>query len=127
MAGAQIKLSDIADLIRQGQTNTDQRFKDLREDFEEKHQENRERRHQLGQDIGNIRNEMHLIEKRVVVLEQDMRTVVGDNSGESGLLHKIDEKVDTLQSEFSGIKKVLAFLAFLIMAGIGVLALIYHH
>jgi hypothetical protein len=33
-----------------------------------------------------------------------MRTVVGDNTGGSGLLHTIDKKVDKLQEDFSNLK-----------------------
>lgn len=120
MPVAQIKLSDIAGLIQAGQDTWDERWKELREDFNEKHKENVERRHTLMDRYANV-------EGRVTVLERDMRSVIGDSTGDSGMMHKIDEKVDKLQEEFSGIKKVLAFLAFLIMAGIGILALVIHH
>lgn len=116
---AALNLSNIADLIRSGQETWDERWKELRDDFNEKHKENVERRHHLMDRYATL-------EGRVTVLERDMRTVVGDNTGGSGLLHEIDKKVDNLQSEFAGIKKVLIFLGVLIPIVLGVLALIYH-
>ena len=66
-------------------------------------------------------------ESRITAVETNLRAIVGDGTGASGLLHKIDEKVDGLQQEFAGIKKVLAFLAFLIMAGLAALGVFLHH
>jgi hypothetical protein len=87
-------------------------FTDLRGDLDRKHAENQE---------------AWAFENRMTAVETTLRTIVGDNSGGSGLLHKIDEKVDTLQSEFAGIKKVLVFLAVIIPIVVGILALIYRH
>lgn len=127
MPVAQPKLTDIARLIQSGQETWEERWKDLKEDFEAKHQENRERRHAQQNQIGNVEGRLTLVEGRTAVLETKVVSIVGDGSGGSGLLNEIDHKVDALQGEFAGIKKVLAFLAFVIMAAIGVLAIFYKH
>jgi hypothetical protein len=85
-------------------------FQDMRDDLNRKHEENRE---------------SWALNTRMTALETQMTSIIGDNSGGSGLLHKIDEKVDTLQSEFAGIKKVLVFLAVVLPIIVGVLGLIF--
>lgn len=111
---APVKLSDIADLIKTGQESTQQRFIDLRKDVDQKHEENKDRRHKMVNDFSALDARVHLMGERVSALERDMRTVVGDNTGGSGLLHIIDKKVDELQAEFAGMKRVYLFLGFLI-------------
>jgi hypothetical protein len=121
-------LDRLAEMVTTGQVSAKERWDELRADFQQKHDENRERRHQLGADIGNLRNELHLLQARVVILERDMLTVVGDNTGGSGLLHNIDKKVDALQNEVSGMKRVYLFLGFLIPIIVTIiLALIFKH
>lgn len=87
-------------------------FEDLRADLNHKHEENRE---------------AWAFETRMTAVETKLTSIIGDNSGGSGLLHDIDKKVDTLSSEFAGIKKVLVFLSIIIPILIGVLALIFKH
>ncbi|HTF70902.1 MAG TPA: hypothetical protein VK638_50355 [Edaphobacter sp.] len=110
MAGKAVTLQRVADLID-----------DLKADFNAKHKENVDRRHQIIDRYSEL-------EGRVTVVETQMRAVIGDNSGGSGLLHEIDKKVDSLSSEFAGIKKVLVFLAFIIPIVVAIaLAVIYKH
>lgn len=104
MALAQPKMADIADLIRSGQQNAETRWKELREDFEKKHQENRERRHAMAGDIQLIKDQQYILSERVRATEDTLRTVVGDNSGGSGLLHAIDKKVDELKNDVTALK-----------------------
>jgi predicted nuclease with TOPRIM domain len=73
---------------------------DLKSDFDAKHKENTDRRHALMEKYA-------ILEGRVTVLERDLRTVVGDNTGGSGLLHAIDKKVDKLQEDFSSLKSAV--------------------
>jgi hypothetical protein len=114
-------LDRLADLITGGQTTAKERWDEMRADVDQKHKENVERRHTLG-------NQYAALEGRVRALEQDMRTVVGDNTGGSGLLHNIDKKVDALQNEVSGMKRVYLFLGFLIPIIVTIiLALIFKH
>ena len=121
MTTKNITLQQIADLIARGQDNAKERWDDLKADFDQKHKENTDRRHDLVNRYG-------ILEGRVTVLERDMRTVVGDNTGGSGLLHNIDHKVDELQSEVAGMKRVYLFLGFLIPIIVTIiLALIFKH
>lgn len=85
-------------------------FSEMRADLQQKHDENRE---------------SWALNTRMTALETQMTSIIGDNSGGSGLLHKIDEKVDTLQSEFAGIKKVLIFLSISIPIILSILGLIF--
>lgn len=95
------------ELIREGQEAAKQRWDDLKADFDAKHAENRERRHALGNKIDATDGKVHLLDGRINALEQKLFTVVGDNSGDSGLLHKIDKKVDALQEEIASIKSTV--------------------
>lgn len=114
-------LDRIADLIKESQVTAKERWDELKDDFDQKHKENVERRHSLM-------DRYSALEGRVTVLERDMRTVVGDNTGGSGLLHNIDKKVDALQNEVSGMKRVYLFLGFLIPIIVTIiLALIFKH
>jgi dynactin complex subunit len=101
---AAVKLADLADLIKAGQETMQQRLVDLRSDFDQKHEENKERRHKMVNDFSALDAKVHLMGERVSAGERDMRTVVGDNTGGSGLLHAIDKKVDKLQEDFSSLK-----------------------
>jgi hypothetical protein len=85
-------------------------FEDMRADLDRKHEENRE---------------AWAFETRMTAVETKLTSIIGDNSGGSGLLHDIDKKVDTLSSEFAGIKKVLLFLAVVLPLIVGILALIF--
>jgi hypothetical protein len=121
VAAKNITLQSLADLISQGQGNAKERLDDLKADLNAKHKENVDRRHELVERYG-------ILEARVTVLERDMRTVVGDNTGGSGLLHNIDKKVDELQAEVAGMKRVYLFLGFLIPIIVTIiLALIFKH
>jgi hypothetical protein len=97
MAAKSATLSSISKMIADGQET-------LRKDFEAKHKENVDRRHFLGGEISRVENQQHVLDGRIGALERDMRTVVGDNTGGSGLLHSIDKKVDQLQSDFAALK-----------------------
>jgi predicted nuclease with TOPRIM domain len=101
---APVKLADLADLIKTGQETMQQRLVDLRKDFDQKHEENKERRHKMVNDFSALDARVHLMGERISAVERDMRTVVGDNTGGSGLLHTIDKKVDKLQEDFSNLK-----------------------
>lgn len=100
-------LEQAMQLIRDGQESAKQRWDDLKADFEAKHNENRERRHALGNKIEQTDGRVHILDGRLSTVEQKIFTVVGDNSGDSGLLHKIDKKVDALQEEIASIKSTV--------------------
>jgi archaellum component FlaC len=104
---APVKLADLADLIKTGQETMQQRLTDLRKDFDQKHEENKERRHKMVNDFSALDARVHLMGERISAVERDMRTVVGDNTGGSGLLHTIDKKVDKLQEDFSNLKSAV--------------------
>jgi predicted nuclease with TOPRIM domain len=95
-----VTLQHVAELIAAGQTSARERWDDLKSDFDAKHKENTDRRHALMEKYA-------ILEGRVTVLERDLRTVVGDNTGGSGLLHAIDKKVDKLQEDFSSLKSAV--------------------
>ena len=84
-----VTLQRVADLID-----------DLKNDFNAKHKENVDRRHQLV-------NSYSALEGRVTIVETKLTSIVGDNSGGSGLLHEIRDKVDALKDEVAGIKKTV--------------------
>lgn len=114
-------LDRIADLIKESQVTAKERWDELKDDFDQKHKENVDRRHALM-------DRYSALEGRVTVLERDMRTVVGDNTGGSGLLHNMNKKLDALQNEVSGMKRVYLFLGFLIPIIVTIiLALIFKH
>lgn len=90
-------------------------FDGLQANLDRKHEENRE---------------SWAFETRLTAVETKLVSIIGDNSGGSGLLHDIDKKVDTLSSEFAGIKKVLLFLSVIIpiiLSVIGVIFLVLKH
>lgn len=89
MADKPVTLQRVADLID-----------DLKSDFNVKHKENVDRRHDLL-------NRYSALEGRVTIVETKLTSIVGDNSGGSGLLHEIRDKVDALKDEVAGIKKTV--------------------
>jgi predicted nuclease with TOPRIM domain len=89
MVAKAITLQRVADLID-----------DLKADFNTKHKENVERRHALVNSYGAL-------EGRVTVVETKLTSIVGDNSGGSGLLHEIRDDVKALQGEVSSIKQTV--------------------
>lgn len=97
-------LIQVMELIREGQTAARERFDDLRADFDAKHLENRDRRHAQAGEMQLIKDQHYLLATRVSNVETTLLTIVGDNSGGSGLLHSIDKKVDKLQEDFSSWK-----------------------
>jgi len=127
MVARSVTLEQIAKLINEGHSGAKERWEDLKADFDAKHEENRERRHALVNKFEILEGRLTLVEGRTAVVETKLTSIVGDNSGGSGLLHEIDKKVDTLSAEFAGIKKVLVFLAVILPIVVGILALIYSH
>lgn len=104
MAVTRPNLGEIANLIRSGQQTAENRWEELREDFEKKHQENRERRHAMAGEIQLVKDQYFLLSERLTAAEKTLLTVVGDNSGGSGLLHAIDKKVDELKTDVTALK-----------------------
>lgn len=100
MAPKNVTLRNIAELIEAGQNHAKERLDDLKEDLSAKHKENVDRRHDLV-------NRYSELEGRVTIVETKLTSIVGDNSGGSGLLHEIDRKVDALTGEIAGIKKTV--------------------
>lgn len=100
-----MRLDDIASLIRSGQQANDQRFQELRVDFEDKHKENREHREKIETDVEALESRVNGLENRVSTVERDVRAVVGDNTGDSGLLHEIKDTVDTLKTDMAVVKE----------------------
>jgi len=100
-------LDQVMELIREGQSSARERHEDLKADFEAKHKENQERRHSLIGKLEAVQNEVHTQDGRIRALETQLVSVIGDNSGGSGLLHEIDRKVDSLTGEVAAIKKTV--------------------
>lgn len=90
----------LADLIATGQNHDRERWEAMKTDIDAKHAENVNRRHDLG-------NKYSALEGRVTIVETKLTSIVGDNSGGSGLLHEIRDKVDALKTEVEGIKKTV--------------------
>jgi chromosome segregation ATPase len=104
---AKVRLTDIATLIKVGHDESERRLNDLRADFDQKHKENVERRHNLLNKIEEIENRVHLLDGRVGTMETHMVSIIGDNSGGSGLLHKMDKALDSLKEEVASIKQMV--------------------
>ncbi|MFL6427887.1 MAG: hypothetical protein ACJ71S_06555 [Acidobacteriaceae bacterium] len=98
--GKATTLPQIAQLIATGQRTAKERWDELKADFDQKHKENVDRRHALI-------NSYSTLEGRVTVVETKLTSIVGDNSGESGLLHEINKKVDALKGEVQVIKQTV--------------------
>jgi len=95
-----VTLEQVMDLVLKGQNA-------LKTDFDEKHKENRDRRHALGNTLSVMEGRQALIETRMATAETKLISIVGDSSGGSGLLHTIDRKVDKLQEDFSILKSAV--------------------
>lgn len=106
-AKAAATLNQVMELIREGQTAARERHEDLKSDFEAKHKENSERRHALLNKFEALENRVHDLDGRVGALETQMVSIIGDNSGGSGLLHKMDKALDTLKEEVASIKQTV--------------------
>lgn len=120
-------LEQVMDLIREGQGAARERHEDLKSDFEAKHKENVDRRHSLMGKVEAVQNEVHNQDGRIRALETQLVSVIGDNSGGSGLLHEIDRKVDSLTGEVAAIKKTVEDTPKInrwIYAAMGVVALL---
>src|ERR1700744_6717426 len=100
-------LDQVMELIREGQNAAKERHEALKEDFEQKHNENRDRRHALVNQVAVAEGRLTLVEGRMVAVETKLVPILGDNSGGSGLLHEIDRKVDSLTGEVAAIKKTV--------------------
>lgn len=107
MAAKSATLEQVMELIREGQASARERHEDLKTDFETKHTENRERRHAIMNKLEAVENRQHNLETRTGALETQMVSIVGDNSGGSGLLHKMDKALDTLKEEVASIKQTV--------------------
>jgi len=95
-----VTLEQVIDIVLKGQNA-------LKVDFDEKHKENRDRRHALGNTLSAMEGRQALIETRMATAETKLIAIVGDSSGGSGLLHSIDKKVDKLQEDFSILKSAV--------------------
>lgn len=102
-----VTLQHVAELIATGQSNARERWDDLKQDFDAKHKENQERRHALVGKIEAVENRVHTLDGRTGALETQMVSIIGDNSGGSGLLHKMDKALDTLKEEVASIKQTV--------------------
>lgn len=107
MAAKNVTLRNVVELIAEGQTRARERWDELKADFEAKHVENRERRHALVGKLEAVENRVHMLDGRVGALETQMVSIIGDNSGGSGLLHKMDKALDTLKEEVASIKQTV--------------------
>lgn len=101
-------LNHIAEMLADGQVSAKERWDELKADFNAKHEENRDRRHAQGNKIEEVENRVHVLGERVGALETKLVSIIGDNSGGSGLLHDIDKKQDALQKEMGTIKSEIA-------------------
>lgn len=97
-------LDQVMELIREGQSSARERHEDLKTDFEAKHIENRDRRHALGNEISAVEGRQTLVEGRVAIVETKLTSIVGDNSGATGLMHEIRDDVKDLRAEVQTIK-----------------------
>lgn len=104
-AKAAATLDQVMELIREGQASARQRHEDLKADFDVKHKENSDRRHALMAKVEANENRVYVLDGRIGALETQMVSIIGDNSGGSGLLHKIDRAVDEMRNEVTSIKK----------------------
>jgi hypothetical protein len=98
---SRITNDELAQLIATGQDVAKERWNELKTDFEKKHKENVDRRHDLINTYASL-------EGRLTIAETKLTSIVGgDNSGGSGLLHNIDKKVDALKEEVQVIKQTV--------------------
>lgn len=107
MASKTVTLQHVAELIATGQSNARERWDDLKQDFDAKHKENQERRHALVGKFETLENRVHTQDGRIGALETQMISIIGDNSGGSGLLHKMDKALDMLKEEVASIKQTV--------------------
>lgn len=94
-------------MVAAGQISAKEWRDEIKADLQQKHEENRDRRHALGNKLEEVENRVHLLGERVGALETKLFSIVGDNSGGSGLLHDIDKKVDALKGEVEVIKQTV--------------------
>jgi uncharacterized protein involved in exopolysaccharide biosynthesis len=107
-------LEQVMQLILQGNEESRARHEELRRDSDAKHEENRTARHKAREILDQTRNEMHLIDGRVRVLETQQVNVLGDGSGSTGKLNSIEKKVDELSRKVTSQMAVVAFCAFML-------------
>ena len=103
-------LQTITDLLTRNHDAFKARFEDMQRDLAEKHEENKKRRHDLAGMIDATIGRVWKLESRVDELQQRVFSVVGDGTGETGLLHKIDDSVNQLASDVKSFKMVLVFI-----------------
>ena len=123
-------LDGIAVLISEGQKASTARWEDMKQDINQRHEENRDRSHALRNKLDETQGRQALLEGRVGVVEAQITSIVGDNSGVSGMLNEIKSNVKSLQSDMAFVKQVvqdtpainkyiygvMAVLAFLVVA-----------
>lgn len=111
-------------------TLIESRFDDMRTDFDQKHKENSDRRHAQGNKMDTMEGRLTLAEGRIGIMDSKLTSIVGDNSGVSGMLNEIKSNVKDLQSDMAIVKQVVqdtpsinkyiygvvAVLAFLVFA-----------
>lgn len=130
MTAKNATLPQIVDLITSGQAAAKERWDDMRLDIDQKHKENSERRHAIVNTIAQVEGRVALAEGQIKVMNSTITSIVGDNSGVSGMLNEIKGTVKELQSDMAIVKQVvqdtpsinkyiygvMAVLAFLVFA-----------
>ena len=99
--------ADIALLISEGQKASTARWEDMKQDIHQRHEENRDRSHALRGKLDEVQGRQALVEGRVGVVEAQLTSIVGDNSGVSGMLNEIKSNVKNLQSDMAIVKQVV--------------------
>lgn len=88
------QLSILSGLIAEVLKTTRDTAAELKADFNQKHQENVEVRDGLRSRVDDMGN-------RLAVAEETLRTIVGDNTGESGLLHNMKRGQDQMKESLN--------------------------
>jgi len=99
--------AEIAVLIAEGQKAAATRWSDMKVDIDQKHEENRDQRHALRNKLDEVQGRQALVEGRVGVVETQLTSIVGDNSGVSGMLNEIKGNVKHLQDDMAIVKQVV--------------------
>lgn len=103
-------LQTITDLLRSHNETTSARFQDLQKDLAAKHEENKVRRHEMAGEVDAVIGRVWVVEGQIKDLNSRLFTVVGDGTGQTGMLHKIDDSVTQLSSDLKSLKALGTFL-----------------
>ena len=107
MTTTNTSFAEIAVLIAEGQKAAATRWSDMKVDIDQKHEENRDQRHALRNKLDEVQGRQALVEGRVGVVETQLTSIVGDNSGVSGMLNEIKGNVKHLQDDMAIVKQVV--------------------